>query len=87
MHKLRIEGINALESLTKGMIDSNGGLQEFVIGECSSLVSFPKDGLPSTSKTPDINFCSSLMSIPEGMIDSNNGLQELVMKDCSSQTH
>jgi hypothetical protein len=38
MHKLRIEGINALESLTKGMIDSNGGLQEFVIGECSSLV-------------------------------------------------
>jgi hypothetical protein len=87
MHKLRIEGINALESLTEGMIDSNGGLQEFVIGECSSLVSLPKDSLPSTLKTLDINFCSSLVSIPKGMIDSNNCLQELVMKDCSSRTH
>jgi hypothetical protein len=87
MHKLRIEGINALESLTEGMIDSNGGLQEFVIGECSSLVSLPKDSLPSTLKTLDINFCSSLVSIPKGMIDSNNCLQELVMKDCWSRTH
>jgi hypothetical protein len=87
MHKLRIEGINALESLMEGMIDSNGGLQEFGIGECSSLVSLPKYGLPSTLKTLDIKFCSSLVSIPEGMIDSNNGLQELVMKDCSSRTH
>lgn len=69
------------------MIDSNGGLQEFVIDECSSLVSLPKDGLPSTLKILDINFCSSLVSIPEGMIDSNNGLQELVMKNCSSRTH
>jgi len=87
MHKLTIEGLNALESLTEGMIDSNGGLQEFVIGECSSLVSLPKDSLPSTLKTLDINFCSSLVSISKGMIDSNNCLQEWVMKDCSSRTH
>jgi hypothetical protein len=26
MHKLTIEGLNALESLTEGMIDSNGSL-------------------------------------------------------------
>jgi hypothetical protein len=61
MHKLRnIKGINALKSITEEMIDSNGGLQEFVIGECSSLASLPKDGLLSTLKTLDINFCSSL---------------------------
>jgi hypothetical protein len=61
MHKLRnIKGINALKSITEEMIDSSGGLQEFVIGECSSLASLPKDGLLSTLKTLDINFCSSL---------------------------
>jgi hypothetical protein len=48
MHKLTIEGFNALEPLTEGMINSNGGLQELVIGDCYSLVPLPKDGLPST---------------------------------------
>jgi len=47
-------------------------------------VSLPKDRLPSTLKTLQINGCSSLVSFPEGMIDSNSGVQNLVIRDCSS---
>jgi Leucine-rich repeat (LRR) protein len=84
MHKLKIEGFNTLESLSEGMIDSNGDLQELIIHNCHSLVSLPKDGLPSTLKTLNIRGCSSLVSFREGMIDSNSGVQNLVICYCSS---
>jgi hypothetical protein len=84
MHKLRIGLFNALESLPEGMIDSNGDLQELIIHDCPSLVSLPKDRLPSTLKTLQINGCSSLVSFPDGMIDSNSGVQKLVIYNCSS---
>ncbi|XP_059441885.1 putative disease resistance protein At3g14460 [Corylus avellana] len=60
MQKLEIGRFDPLEFLPKGMIDSNGGLQELVIRSCSSLVSLPKDGLPSTLKTLEINSCMKL---------------------------
>ncbi|XP_059441960.1 putative disease resistance RPP13-like protein 1 [Corylus avellana] len=60
MQKLEIGRFDALEFLPKGMIDSNGGLQELVIRSCSSLVSLTKDGLPSTLKTLEINSCMKL---------------------------
>jgi hypothetical protein len=53
MQKLSIGGFDALEFLPKGMIDSNGGLQELVIRSCHSLVSLPKNVLPSTLKSLD----------------------------------
>ncbi|XP_062174622.1 putative disease resistance RPP13-like protein 1 [Alnus glutinosa] len=84
MHKLKIGGFNALESLSEGMIDSNGNLQELIIHDCPSLVSLPKDGLPSTLKTLNIKGCSSLVPFREGMIDSNSGVQNLVIYNCSS---
>jgi Leucine-rich repeat (LRR) protein len=84
MHKIKIGGFNALESLPEGMIDSNGDLHELIIHSCPSLMSLPKDRLPSTLKTLQISGCSSLVSFPEGMIDSNNGVQNLVIRDCSS---
>jgi Leucine-rich repeat (LRR) protein len=84
MHKLKIGGFNALESLPEGMIDSNGDLRVLIIHNCPSLMSLPKDSLPSTLKTLQISGCSSLVSFPEGMIDSNSGVQELKISDCSS---
>ncbi|XP_059441946.1 putative disease resistance RPP13-like protein 1 [Corylus avellana] len=60
MQKLEIQRFDALEFLPKGMIESNGGLQELSIHWCSSLVSLPKDGLPSTLKTLKINSCKKL---------------------------
>jgi hypothetical protein len=81
MQKLNIERI---ESLPKGLIDSNGSLQELSIDGCSSLMFLPKDGLPSTLKTLRISDCGSLVSLPEGMIKSNGGLQELAITGCSS---
>jgi Leucine-rich repeat (LRR) protein len=83
-HKLKIGGFNALESLPEVMIDSDGNLQELMIHNCPSLVSLPKDGLPSTFKTLRISDCSSLVSFPEGMIDSYSSFQKLVINGCSS---
>ncbi|XP_059463422.1 putative disease resistance protein At3g14460 [Corylus avellana] len=81
MQKLKIEGFNALESLPEGMIDSNGGLQELVIVECSSLMSLPKDGLPSTLKTLQISVCSSLVSLPKDGLPST--LKTLYVNRCT----
>jgi hypothetical protein len=60
MEKLVIKGFNALESLPKGMIDYNTGLQELKIYDCSSLMYLPNDGLPSALKTLEISRCEKL---------------------------
>jgi hypothetical protein len=60
MEILVIERFNALESLPKGMINSNSSLQELHIYGCSSLMSLPNDGLPSALKTLAIRDCKKL---------------------------
>jgi hypothetical protein len=60
MEKLVIKGFNALDSLPKGLINSNSGLQELRISHCSSLMSLPNDGLPSALKTLEILRCKKL---------------------------
>jgi hypothetical protein len=82
MHKLKIGGFNALESLPEGMINSNGDLHELIIHDCPSLVSLPKDRLPSTLKTLQISGCSSLVSLPKDGLPST--LKTLNIRGCSS---
>jgi hypothetical protein len=60
MEQLVIRGFNAMESLPKGMINSNSSLQELKIYNCSSLMSLPNDGLPSALKTLGIRGCEKL---------------------------
>jgi hypothetical protein len=82
MEKLRIRGFNALESLPKGMINSNSSLRELEIFNCSSLMSLPNDSLPCGLQELEISGCSSLMSLPNDGLPC--GLQELLISDCSS---
>jgi hypothetical protein len=70
MEKLVIEGFNALESLPKVMINSNGSLRELQICNCSSLMSLPNDGLPCNLQELKIDDCSSLMSLPNDGLPS-----------------
>jgi hypothetical protein len=60
MEKFLISGFNALESLPKGMINSNSSLRELKIYNCYSLMSLPNDGLPSALKTLVISDCKKL---------------------------
>ncbi|XP_062174614.1 putative disease resistance RPP13-like protein 1 [Alnus glutinosa] len=60
MEKLVIERFYALESLPKGMINSNSSLQALHIYGCPSLMSLPNDGLPSALKTLHIRNCKKL---------------------------
>jgi hypothetical protein len=60
MEKLVIKEFNALESLPKGMINSNSSLRELQIYNCSSLMSLPNDGLPSALKNLGIVGCKKL---------------------------
>jgi hypothetical protein len=80
VQKLKI-GRWCLEFLPKGMIDSNDGLQELAITGCSSLVSLPKDGLPSTLKTLDIMDCMKL-ELPTNFDYSS--LEKLSLWHCDS---
>jgi hypothetical protein len=82
MEKLVIKGFNALESLPKGMINSNSSLRELEINNCSSLMSLPNDGLPCGLQELEISGCSSLMSLPNDGLPC--GLQELKIYKCSS---
>jgi hypothetical protein len=81
MEKLVIKGFNALESLPKGMINSNTGLQEFKIFNCSSLMSLPKDGLPSSIKILYISECKNLE--PSTHMDYSS-LEKLCLQNCGS---
>jgi hypothetical protein len=80
MEKLVIERFNALESLPKGMINSNSGLQKLQIYNCSSLMSLPNDGLPCDLRELKIYDCSSLMSLPNDGLRST--LKTLEIRDC-----
>ncbi|KAM5552095.1 putative disease resistance RPP13-like protein 1 [Rosa sericea] len=60
LHWLRIEGCHVLESIPGHVKETNPCLQELFISDCSSLVSFPKDGLPATLKALEIENCGKL---------------------------
>jgi hypothetical protein len=81
MEKLVIKGFNALESLPKGMINSNNGLQELLIYNCSSLTSLPNDGLPSALKTLEIGGCKKLELSTH--LDYSS-LEKLCLRNCDS---
>jgi hypothetical protein len=81
VQKLKIGRFGALEFLPKGMIDSNGGLQELVIRNCSSLVSLPKNVLPSTLKCLEIYGCEKL-ELPTNFDYSS--LEKLSLCNCDS---
>jgi hypothetical protein len=81
MEKLVIEGFNALESLPKGMIDSNSSLQELKIYKYSSLMSLPKDGPPSSIKILYISECKKLELSTH--LD-HSSLEKLCLWNCGS---
>jgi len=81
MEKLVINGFNALESLPKGMIDSNSSLQELKIYYCSSLMSLPNDGLPSTLKILYIFKC---MKLELSTHLDYSSLEKLCLRNCGS---
>jgi hypothetical protein len=81
MEKLVINGFNALESLPKGMIDSNSSLQKLQIFNCSSLMSLPMDGLPSALKTLEIRHCKKLELSTH--LDYSS-LEKLYLRNCGS---
>ncbi|GFZ00418.1 NB-ARC domain-containing disease resistance protein [Actinidia rufa] len=57
-------------------------LGELEIYFCSSLVSFPEKGLPSTLRKLKISRCSALESLPEWMMHTNYNLEVLNIFDC-----
>jgi Leucine-rich repeat (LRR) protein len=81
MEKLVIKGFNALESLPKGMTNSNSSLRELKICNCSSLMSLPNDGLPSALKTLSIEFCKKLELSTH--LDYSS-LEKLCLRNCDS---
>jgi len=81
MEKLVINGFNALESLPKVMIDSNSSLQELKIYYCSSLMSLPNDGLPSTLKILYIFKC---MKLELSTHLDYSSLEKLCLRNCGS---
>jgi hypothetical protein len=81
MEKLVIGGFNVLESLPKGMTNSNSSLQELQIYEYSSLMSLPNDGLPSALKTLEIRDCKKLELSTH--LDYSS-LEKLCLQNCDS---
>ncbi|PSS12022.1 Disease resistance RPP13-like protein [Actinidia chinensis var. chinensis] len=57
-------------------------LGELEIDSCSSLVSFPEKGLPSTLRKLEISECEALESLPEWMAHTNYNLTVLSIFDC-----
>lgn len=60
MQKLKVGGFGALKSLPEGMMEGKTCLQELEVCDCSSLMSFPRSGIPSTLKTLKITNCRKL---------------------------
>ncbi|KAF3965381.1 hypothetical protein CMV_010428 [Castanea mollissima] len=60
MQKLKVGGLGALKSLPEGMMEGKTCLQELEVCDCSSLMSFPRSGIPSTLKTLKITNCRKL---------------------------
>lgn len=60
MQKLKVGGFGALKPLPEGMMEGKTCLQELEVCDCSSLMSFPRSGMPSTLKTLKITNCRKL---------------------------
>ncbi|XP_058783064.1 putative disease resistance RPP13-like protein 1 [Vicia villosa] len=60
LRELVLTGCDALVSLSEKMMLGNKSLQTMTISNCSSLVTIPMDGQPSTLRSLEINECRNL---------------------------
>ncbi|KAL7234199.1 hypothetical protein ACSBR1_017737 [Camellia fascicularis] len=78
--KLEISNMPSLKELTPEL-HMLTNLQELIIGNCPSLVSFPHTGLPLMLTRLEVKSCEALDSVN---VCLNTGLQELRIENCSS---
>ncbi|KAG5539203.1 hypothetical protein RHGRI_019684 [Rhododendron griersonianum] len=82
LEHLKITSCEKLERLPQELHNLKY-LQGLIIFHCPCLISFPKEGLPSTLTTLRITNCVALRSVPELTIS----LEELVVIGCPSLTY
>ncbi|KAF7116189.1 hypothetical protein RHSIM_RhsimUnG0036500 [Rhododendron simsii] len=84
LEHLEITSCEKLENLPRGLHNLKY-LQDLIIFDCPCLISFPKEGLPSTLKTLRITDCVALQSVPE--LTMLNSLEILGVRGCPSLTY
>ncbi|XP_057510811.1 putative disease resistance protein At3g14460 [Actinidia eriantha] len=81
LESLKLQDCEKLEKLPR-WLHTLPFLGELEIDSCSSLVSFPEKGLPSTLRKLEISRCGALESLPEWMTHSNYNLEVLRVSRC-----
>ncbi|XP_058225965.1 putative disease resistance RPP13-like protein 1 [Rhododendron vialii] len=84
LEHLEIKSCEKLERLPQELHNLNY-LQDLIIFDCPCLLSFPKEGLPSTLTTLHIRNCDALLSLPE--LTMLNSLEILKVRGCPSLTY
>ncbi|KAF7137450.1 hypothetical protein RHSIM_Rhsim07G0065700 [Rhododendron simsii] len=84
LEHLEITSCEKLENLPRRLHNLKY-LQDLIIFDCPCLISFPKEGLPSTLTTLHITNCDALLSLPE--LTMLNSLEILGVRGCPSLTY
>ncbi|KAF7116188.1 hypothetical protein RHSIM_RhsimUnG0036000 [Rhododendron simsii] len=84
LEHLEITSCEKLENPPRGLHNLKY-LQDLIIFDCPCLISFPKEGLPSTLTTLRIRYCDALRSLPE--FTMRNSLEILEVSGCPSLTY
>ncbi|KAF7116191.1 hypothetical protein RHSIM_RhsimUnG0036600 [Rhododendron simsii] len=84
LEHLEIISCEKLENLPRGLHNLKY-LQDLIIFDCPCLISFPKEGLPTTLTTLRITDCVALQSVPE--LTMLNSLEMLGVSGCPSLTY
>ncbi|XP_058222895.1 putative disease resistance RPP13-like protein 1 [Rhododendron vialii] len=84
LEHLEITSCEKLENPPQGLHNLKY-LQDLIIFDCPCLISFPKEGLPSTLTTLRIRYCDVLQSLPE--FTMQNSLELLEVSGCPSLTY
>ncbi|XP_061350054.1 putative disease resistance RPP13-like protein 1, partial [Gastrolobium bilobum] len=86
LRELELTGCDALVSLSEQMMQGNTCLQIMAINNCSSLVTIPRDGLPSTLRSLEIYECRNLQLVhPKSLMQESHyyhSLERLHLKSC-----
>ncbi|KAF7116186.1 hypothetical protein RHSIM_RhsimUnG0035900 [Rhododendron simsii] len=84
LEHLDITSCEKLERLPRGLHNLKY-LEDLIIFNCPCLISFPKEGLPSTLTTLKIRNCDALLSVPE--LTMLSSLELLLASECPSLTY
>lgn len=86
LRELELTGCDALVSLSEQMMQGNKCLQVMSISNCPSLVTIPRDGLPSTLRSLEIYECRNLQLFhPQNLMQECHyypSLERLHLKCC-----